>query len=298
MNFNKPIPIIFLVCFCFYQSGKAQIINPPEGREFRLTQKYNPSFIAKNHIEEITCDVDIKKDGDRIRDSFQKVKYHFYPDGKVKMIALINQKLRDTSITFFEYVGDRLDCEVKNDAAGMFSYCYTYDKEGRPLSQKYGRAERTESLTASIDPAIGSEITSEKYEYAQYENQLHSTLLNAQGRPYLKEIRYYDPNGYLIKYLQTYVMGSGQVLENYSYNEHGWLSKKDIDDGKNPYSLSYEYDKVGNLLTEVKTVDGEVIYRKEFVYNEKNMWLTAELKREEKNQIIVITTYSYNNQDH
>ena len=296
MNFNKRIPILFLL-FSVFQCASAQLINPPIGREFGLTQKYNPEFIANNHIEEITCDVDIKKDGERIRDLFQIVKYHFYPDGKVKMIALINQKLRDTSITFYEYVGNRLDCEVKNDAAGMFSYCYTYDKDGRPLTQKYGRAAREESLTASINPAIGSNITSEKYEYVTYENQLHSTLFNAQGRPYLKEIRYFDPNGYLVKYLQTYIMSSGQIIENYTYDSHGWLAKKDIDDGTDPYSLSYEYDDVGNLLTEVRTENDEVIYRKEFVYNEKNMRLTAELKREEKNQLIVITTYSYNQKD-
>lgn len=293
MTFNKRIPLLLLLFSIFYQCASAQLINPPIGREFGLSQKYNSEYIASNHIEEITCDVDIKKDGERIRDLFQKVKYHFYPDGKVKMISLINQKLRDTSITFYEYVGNRLDCEVKNDAAGMFSYCYTYDNDGRPLTQKYGRAARVESLTASINPAISSKITSEKYEYVTYENQLHSTLYNAQGRPYLKEIRYFDANGYLIKYLQTYIMSSGQIIENYAYDAHGWLATKDIDDGKDSYSLSYEYDEVGNLLTEIKTVDGEVIYRKEFVYNEKNMRLTAELKREEKNQLIVITTYTY-----
>lgn len=292
MNFFK----ITLTALLIWAANpiQGQFLNAPTGREFGLSQKYNPEFIVKNQIDQLTCDVDIKKDGDRIRDSFQKIIYRFYPDGNVKMIVEINQKLRDTAITYFTYVKDRLECEVKNDAAGMFSYCYTYDEGGRPTSRKYSRSPRSESLTASIDANLSAEINTEKYSYKEYENQVHSTLYNTQKRPYLKEIRSYDAHGYLKKYIQSYVISGGYIEENYTYNQHGLLAQKEVREGKNEYSLSYEYDKIGNLLAEVKRVDGEKIYRKEYVYNKSNMRLTAELKREEKNHLIVITTYTYN----
>lgn len=285
--------LLFLSLIALSSVGFGQLVQQPIGMEFGLQTKFNSTFIRNNKISEIRCNVDVKKDGDRIRDSYRVEVYHFYENGDLKMISYINQRLRDTSITFFEYTNGRLECEVKNDAAGMFSYCYEYDKTGRPIVLRYGRAERYSSLTASIDRQIGTEITSENYEYKTYENQLHSTLHNSAGRPYLKEIRYYDENEYLIKYLKTYIMSSGRLEETYAYNDRGWLSEKTISDGVNPYTLEYSYDDVGNLLEERKLINDEVIYRTEFVYLGKNMHLKAELKREEINQQIVITTYEY-----
>lgn len=291
----KPIKLVLVFCFfaLLCQSGVCQLIEPPVGMEFRLKSKFNPEFIRKNSISEIRCKVETKRDGDKIRDANREDVYHFYENGNLKMISHINYRLRDTSITFFEYTQGRLECEVKNDAAGMFSYCYEYDKNGRPITLRYGRAERFSSLTASLDRSMGSEITAETYEYKTYENQLHATLYNSSGRPYLKEIRYFDENGYLAKYLKTYIMGSSRHEENYRYNERGWLSEKTISDGDTPYTLKYSYDEVGNLEEERKFIDGKLKYRMEYVYNAKNMHLTAELKREDENQLIVITTYTY-----
>jgi|SRR5690554_2657977 len=270
-----------------------QLIQPPVGMEFRLKSKFNPEFIRKNRISEIRCKVETKRDGDKIRNANREDVYHFYENGNLKMISHINYQLRDTSITFFEYTQGRLECEVKNDAAGMFSYCYEYDKSGRPITLRYGRAERFSSLTASLDMSMGSEITAETYEYKTYENQLHATLYNSSGRPYLKEIRYFDENGYLSKYLKTYILGSSRQQEDYTYNERGWLSEKTINDGSSPFTLKYNYDLVGNLEEERKYVNGELKYRMEYVYNPSNMYLTAELKREDEKELIVITTYSY-----
>lgn len=292
MKTVKSLALILFLLACF--SSRAQLINPPTGREFGLSQKFNPEFIARNNIRNITLDVDIKKDGDRIRDSFQKIVYHFYPDGNVKMIEEINHKLRDTMMTWFQYVGKRLECEVKNDAAGMYSYCYTYDNEGRRASEKYGRAPRSESLTASIGPALTADITTETYSYKSYENQLHSTLHNALGRPYRKEIRYFDPHGYLVKYIQTFIMAGDHLEEDYTYNSHGLLASKEVTTGKDAHKVTYEYDEIGNLYAENYYRENELIYRKEYVYNKADMLLTAELKREEKNHLIIITTYAYN----
>src|SRR5690554_3488392 len=261
--------------------------------EFRLNSKFNPEFIRNNRIAEIRCKVESKKDGDKIRNTNREEVYHFYENGNLKMISHINNQLQDTSITFFEYTQGRLECEVKNDAAGMFSYCYEYDKNERPITLRYGRAERFNSLTASLDMSMSSEITAESYEYLAYENQLHATLRNSSGRPYLKEIRYFDENGYLEKYLKTYIIGSSRHEENYKYNARGWLSEKAISDGDNFYKLTYTYDAVGNLEEERKYIGEELKYRKEYVYNAANMFLTAELKREDENELIVITTYTY-----
>src|SRR5690606_18282559 len=122
----KPIKSLLIIAFLALgsQVGFSQLIQPPVGMEFRLKSKFNPEFIRKNRIAEIRCKVESKKDGDKIRNTNREEVYHFYENGNLKMISHINNRLRDTSITFFEYTQGRLECEVKNDAAGMFSYCY------------------------------------------------------------------------------------------------------------------------------------------------------------------------------
>lgn len=276
-------------------NGFSQMLSPLTGRDFSVYQKFNPTFIKNQGIAEIRCEKEIKRDGDRIRKTQQVDVYHFHPDGRLKMVSKINFKLRDTAITYFEYVGSRLDCEVKNDAAGMYSYCYEYGKDGLPLSRKYGRASRFQSLTVSVDPAPLPEVTSEVYSHSRYEDQLHSTLYNSANRPYQKEIRYYDEHEYLIKYLKTFVMSSAILKENYAYNAGGWLSEHISNDGSKEIKKVFSYDEIGNILVEDAYVNGQIDHHLEYVYNEDDMRIRAELQREDKHTQIVITNYTYIN---
>lgn len=285
--------VLLIFSLCFAGSSQGQILNPPEGQEFKFHQKFNPEFIKLNKIERIRCDIDSKKDGDRIRNTFKSNVYDFYPDGRLKMTSQINHKLKDTLINHYKYAGGRLECEVKNDAAGMFSYCYVYNSDGKPTQVKYGRSKRHRSLTASTNPELVSEITSETYEHKAYENQIHSTLYNNSSRPYQKEIRYYDPHGYLEKYLKTFVMSSAVYEEEYRYNERGWLDSLVVTDNGKVVRKTFEYDDVGNLLIEDIYSKSELVKHREFVYNAENMFLRAELTREEQLSQIIITEFTY-----
>ncbi|HKL04069.1 MAG TPA: hypothetical protein VJ911_10345 [Cryomorphaceae bacterium] len=282
-----------IAAFFVTSAGHGQILNPPGGEEFKFHQKFNPEFIKLNNIERIRCDIENKKDGDRIRNTFKSNVYEFYPDGRLKMTSQINHKLKDTLINHYKYAGGRLECEVKNDAAGMFSYCYVYDSDGKPKQVKYGRSKRYRSLTASVNPELVSEITSETYEHKAYENQIHSTLYNNSGRPYQKEIRYYDPHGYLVKYLKTFVMSSAVHEEDYRYNTRGWLDSLTVTDNGKTVQKTFTYDDVGNLLTEDFYNQSGLAKHREFVYNAENMFLRAELTREEKSSQIIITEFTY-----
>ncbi len=282
-----------LIYLCLNTLAYGQMMMPPAGREFKVNQKFNPSFIAAQEILEIHCIKEIKRDGDRIRKTQEKEVYRFYPDGRLQMHSLINLKRRDTSITFFEYVGERMGCEVKNDAAGMYSYCYVYGENGLPTERKYGRAPRFASITASVSPDRIKEVNTETYKHVRLENQLHSTLFNSAGRPYIKEIRYFDENGYLVSFRQNYVMSSARHFETYEYNEGGWLVKLELDDGARKTQRTYEYDSIGNMLEEGYWVEGKKKHRVEYVYNQDTMRVRAELKREDELSRIVITNYEY-----
>jgi antitoxin component YwqK of YwqJK toxin-antitoxin module len=289
----NPFKYLFLAGIFLSLSSFGQMLNPPEGRMFEPQQIFNPRFIKNHKISEIRCEKERKRDGDRIRKTDITTVYHFYDDGLLKMIYQINHKIKDTSVTYYEYVGNRLNCEVKNDAAGMYSYCYVYGEDELPLSRKYGRASRFESITASVEPDRITEVTTERYEHKRIENQLHTTLFNSADRPYQKEIRYSDEHGYLIGYLKTFVMSSNSTREDYTYNEGGWLASKTIKVGDKETRLEYTYDEVGNMLTEDTFVNGKAGPHLEYVYYGEDMQVKAELIRDEDEAHILITTFYY-----
>lgn len=272
---------------------QGQILKQPEGNDFTFPAKFSPAFIGANKIREIRSTIESKKDGDRIRKTDQNLVYQFYPDGNLQMQSHINHRLRDTAITIYQYAGNRLECEIKNDAAGMFSYCYTYGTDAFPASRKYGRAEKSRRVYTASEIGETTHISTETYTHLRYENQLHSTLHNAAGRPYQKEIRYYDENGYLNKYIRSFVLSSDRYEERYTYQTQGWLASKEIVTTKDPHILQFAYDEVGNLLSEERHENEVLIYRKEYLYEGKNMLLKADLRRDDINHLIYITTYTY-----
>lgn len=271
----------------------AQLLLPEAGRTLQYTERFNPQVIAANKIKEIRCTIEIKKDGDRIRNMRRTYVYQFEPEGHTRLVSNIDHRLGDTSITVYTWAGGRLHCEVKNDAAGMFSYCYAYNKEGLPETRSYTRSPRASKLLAAQPSAEGTHIATERYEHARLENQLHSTLFNAANRPYIRQIRYYDPNGYLTGYTENFVMSSDRSEEQYAYNKKGLMSEREVLHPKYERT-TWLYDEIGNP-TEEKGFDqnGLELYRKEYIYEGKNMLLRAELKRVESEQYIQITNYQY-----
>ena len=263
-----------------------QLITLPEGKSFEPESKFNPTFIAANNISEIEILDELKPDGEKIKPTGRKMVYKFNSKGRTVSFQEITRS-KDTLLTIFEYTEGRLSCEVKNDASGLFSYCYTYDNTDRPISLKYsrlGKKGRSETST---------QISTETFEHKAYETQLHSTQFNTSGRPYRKEVRYYDEDGYFLKYVSDFVMTSRREEEKYSYDEHGLLSAKEIKRPNEEFSRHYEYDEVGNLLAEELHKGGAKVERREYVYRGEDMLLQAELTRDEIKQAIRIQSYTY-----
>ena len=275
---------LFIAMISLEASG--QLLNEPEIKSFNPWQKFNSQFIADNEIEEIRILEEFKPDGEKIKRTGNVFIYRFDEKGRVKNIGTVIGKT-DTLITTYSYVKSRLECEVKNDAAGRFSYCYTYQEDGRPSQLKYAR------LKGRSPSEAGTKISTETYEHKVFDQQVHSVLFNSGGRPYRKEIRYYDENGYLTKYLKTFVMTSRREEEQYSYGEKGYITEKKVmgDDGK--YTMNYLYDEFGNLIEEKKLKDEKLISRREYVYRPEDLLLRAELERDELKQAIRILSYSY-----
>ncbi len=289
-----PKHLVIFIAILICSRLPAQIYALPEGKEFVDAQLFNSDFIRKNSIAQIRSKIEKKKDGDRIRDLFQSEIYSFYKSGQLQSIELIDHKSGDTTLTYYTYTDDeKIRCLVKNDYDGLYSYCYTY-RDNLPAKVVYSRSGNFDALTASVNPEFKKEISEEKIEHVQYDNQLHTTYFNSVNRPYSKEIRYYDENGYYMKYLKTFVMTSASHKEEYSYNQKGFLSERIVtENGSESYRHTYEYDEIGNLLAENRYENGELISRTENVLIPESMLLKARLTRNENAAHIVIRTFEY-----
>lgn len=281
-----------MVCLLTF-SGMGQILAPPEGMQFTRAPKFNPTFVTENGIREIRAVMETKEDGDKIRKTHRNLVYQFDGEGRNALVADIHTKRRDTSVTAFQFAGRRLECEVKSDPGGLFSYCYVYDNEGLPAARKYARVDRWKNITKPDFSAKDTKVNTETYTHARYDNQLHTTLKNSADRPYQKEIRYYDENGYLLKYLRNFVMTSERHEEVYTYEARGRVASVEVISGRQPHRIEYAYDEVGNLLTEERFENDALVYHREFVYEGSNMLLRAELTRREAEGMLEITTYTY-----
>jgi hypothetical protein len=265
-------------------AANGQILSVPNGRSFQNQPKFDARFISVNKISEIEIIEQLKPDGQKIKDTGNRTVYRFNEKGTIHSELRIIREI-DTLITIFEYVGDRLNCVVRNDAAGLYSYCYTY-ADGRPTQVKYARLSQKNGVESK------TEINTESFQHKEYEGQLHTTQLNTAGRPYRKEIRYYDADGYYTRFVSDYVMTSKREEEFYEYNIKGLLSTRKVVKPGDEFKLVYEYDDIGNLIAEERYEGEEKLERKEYVY-EKNMLLKAELTRDEIREAIRINTYNY-----
>lgn len=270
----------------------AQLLSYPVGETFGRQAKFDPAYIAANSIAEIRLKEEVKKDGERIRSTGMTSVYRFDREGRTVSVARINGSVGDTLLTFFEYAGNRLECEIHNDAAGMYSYCYAYGPEGLPVERKYGRTGRKHLTAAGGGVAKPVTVTTETYRHRRYEGQVHSTLFNSSGRPYLKEIRYYE-DGSLMRYLLSYVMSDKGRDEKYAYDDQDRMIRRSYTDSDEQRRMEYAYDGHARLSEERRYAGEELTERIEYVYHSQTGELTAELKREERKNQIRITTYAY-----
>ncbi len=282
------IPALILFLFALGHGAFGQLVAHPAGERFGPRPKFNAEEIAERGIVEIRLKEEIKQDGRPISSTGLERIYRFDEGGRPVSVSRITPS--DTLRTFFEYAGGRLECEVHNEAAGMFSYCYVYGEEGLPVERKHRRTGGGARPGRSAESE--SETRTEKLVHTRYPGQLHTEVLNPSGRPYRKETRYFDGD-LMTRYLSTFTMSGGKHDEKYGYDDLGRMVSKEVLDGRRTYRETYAYDDL-NRLIEMQLYEGDGLEsRTEYVYHSVTGTLTAELKREERKERIRITTYYY-----
>lgn len=287
--------ILFMLC---YVVSHGQIVKTDLGRGYNDEEGFfNPDYVSNNNIHQIEVKVYEKPDGSPIHSLNETHHYDFLHDGKLNYHATIRKGPYigvDTTIVMFAYgPRKRLLAKRKSDAGGFYSSIYFYDPQQRVIKETYYRDQKSGSLFHYVQ-GQHLEVNSETFKYDTTAFELTKTTYNSAGRPYLEEHFYYDSLRYLKRQTARYVVTHRQQEKRYFYNEKGLISQyQQVDFAGDSTRSLYEYDKVGNLLTEEHYKNGIHTKHVEYVYKPGTMLLDARLSKDLETNSINIVRFKY-----
>lgn len=261
---------------------------------------FNHVFMANNNIKSINAEIFYKKEMKPMNAANLIEQYYFNENGLLhKMIRTnhITGGRTDTAVVYLNYFDDDLIKKTQLDAKGFFSHTFELDPKGNVIKDTYSREENQGYSRFNFIQGKSFTIFYETYSY-EFDDKNRVTkksISNSDGKPYQNVYYSYDVFDNLIKETSTLVVTKKSNSIEYTYNEFHQLIEKKIESnffGKNITIHTYEYDDVGNLLSEKITRNGKPKTSIEFVYDGR-MLLKALLIKDESSGTIKVTKYKY-----
>ena len=261
------------------------------------TPFFNEKFIRSVGLKALNGTVSTKKELGSIKTSGKKNNYLFDKNGFLKChykTISKNQK-RDTNFLFYEYNNEG-DLLVKrfSDSYGFYSYSYKYNEEGLKENQVYSREKNASKSKINFSLLEQYIIFEESYNYTKKDTSVIKMVLNSNGRPYQKEIFYYNQLGYLTMVKTKLLINNRSSREEYSYNDKGLLKKIDFfkDGSQKPFKgIKYDYDKFANVTFIDEYKNQERVIHKELLYNHSTFVLKTILSQDLVTNLITITKF-------
>jgi YD repeat-containing protein len=293
------IILCFFVFLFSHQFLLAQIIDNTNCAVYAKEDFFNQKFIQDNKIKQIYGEVMLKKELKPMERTSLFQQFDFDQQGRlyrsIESVALSKNQI-DTSVVLFYYEGDLLAKKVYTDNNGFYAHSYQYDSEGKMIKMTYSREENKFKTRYQFESTKSIIVFFETYEYKDcLPEKCIRTYFNQQGKPYQTLSSYFDGYGQLIEETTQYVVTKKSSSIYYKYDElFRAIEKKDVANfiDKNEIITSYEYDEIGNLLSEKMTRNGVFRTNKEFMYQE-NMLLKALLNKNEETGTIQVVKYTY-----
>lgn len=289
--------IFFFLIACDY--SQAQLILNNQCQAFTETPFFNAEFIRKNKIKSIHGKTSSKRPNDIIRENDLIQYYEFDESGRlIKQMYSHNSFSYRTDTTTIIYSYDekgRLLTKRQNDNFSFYSYNYQYDSLGNLVKETYNRDENCGSSKYNFKLGNTYEITSESFSYDNRDGVRIKRYFNNFGREYQYREYYNDKLNYLVSEKMFYSLTGRQTMEvTYEYNELGLcITKSERNTDGVKMTMTYDYDKQGNLTEYEQMADETVISHKELLYDKSTMLVSAVLSKEIRTDIITIVRYTY-----
>jgi hypothetical protein len=291
---NKYNLFIYLI-FGFFQPYFSQVIDNHLGKGFDNFPVFNSTYVKHKRIKTINVTTFTKKSGDIMRESSKKSILQFNLLGKLSKLSEVTKSgmFIDTSNTEYVYTAKGwLVTERKQMGQDWKVTNYKYDTLGQVLKEEY-RFEKLQ-FTSSGYSTKDSLLDFETSRYKEYKNYLKRIVYNSYGNPYLDYIYYFNDKNQIIEIGKKLKMTSEINETKLFYNDKNQVDSLVFFSSLSPNeteSVYFTYDKSGNILDKKLYVNKKLIYRIEFVYNEKTGMLSSVLKQEIANNFLTIVRF-------
>jgi len=288
--------ILLLFCLSINQLF-AQMINNESGQIFTEIPFFNEKYIRSVKLKSITGTISSKKELGSIKSSGKKEAYIFNENGNLTIhyLSLKNKNKSDTTFTFYEYnlKNENIIFRV-SDSYGFYSYTKKYDDQGKLINKTYSREKNASKSKMNFKLEERYVIFEESYLYDEKDSIIEVTTLNSNGRPYQRQIYYYDSFNYLFKMHTRLLISNSTKQEKYTYNDRGYLKSIQYftNEKETPIKeLRYDYDEWGNVTFMDEYKDNVRVIHKELLYDPSTLILKTILSQDLVSNLITIIKY-------
>ena len=288
--------ILLLFCLSINQLF-AQMINNESGQIFTETPFFNEKYIRSVKLKSITGTISSKKELGAIKSSGKKEAYIFNEKGNLTIHYLSSKTKNkpDTTFTFYEYNLKNENTIFRvSDSYGFYSYSKKYNDLGKLINKTYSREKNASKSKMNFKLEEKYVIFQESYLYENKDSTIEVTTLNSNGRPYQRQIYYYDSFNYLFKIHTRLLISNSTKHEKYTYNDRGFLKSIQYFNNENETpikELRYDYDEWGNVTFMDEYKDNVRVIHKELLYDPSTLILKTILSQDLVSNLIIIIKY-------
>ena len=288
--------ILLLFCLSINQLF-AQMINNESGQIFTETPFFNEKYIRSVKLKSITGTISSKKELGAIKSSGKKEAYIFNEKGNLTIHYLSSKTKNkpDTTFTFYEYNLKNENTIFRvSDSYGFYSYSKKYNDLGKLINKTYSREKNASKSKMNFKLEEKYVIFQESYLYENKDSIIEVTTLNSNGRPYQRQIYYYDSFNYLFKIHTRLLISNSTKYEKYTYNDRGFLKSIQYFNNENETpikELRYDYDEWGNVTFMDEYKDNVRVIHKELLYDPSTLILKTILSQDLVSNLIIIIKY-------
>ena len=289
---------VILLLFCLSINHLfAQMINNESGQIFTETPFFNEKYIRSVKLKSITGTISSKKELGAIKSSGKKEAYIFNENGNltVHYMSSKTKNKPDTTFTFYEYNLKNENTIFRvSDSYGFYSYSKKYNDLGKLINKTYSREKNASKSKMNFKLEEKYVIFQESYLYENKDSIIEVTTLNSNGRPYQRQIYYYDSFNYLFKIHTRLLISNSTKYEKYTYNDRGLLKSIQYFNNENETpikELRYDYDEWGNVTFMDEYKDNVRVIHKELLYDPSTLILKTILSQDLVSNLITIIKY-------
>ena len=289
---------VILLLFCLSINHLfAQMINNESGQIFTETPFFNEKYIRSVKLKSITGTISSKKELGAIKSSGKKEAYIFNEKGNLTIHYLSSKTKNkpDTTFTFYEYNLKNENTIFRvSDSYGFYSYSKKYNDLGKLINKTYSREKNASKSKMNFKLEEKYVIFQESYLYENKDSIIEVTTLNSNGRPYQRQIYYYDSFNYLFKIHTRLLISNSTKYEKYTYNDRGFLKSIQYFNNENETpikELRYDYDEWGNVTFMDEYKDNVRVIHKELLYDPSTLILKTILSQDLISNFITIIKY-------